>query len=94
MRPHGLPICKDILRQYRKPDGKAGELPNIMIVATESNATTCIIHARADEACTTEGGGQASTQWDSTHLIHAIHYKQPVRRDEKVHKYNAMKELD
>lgn len=82
------------LRLYGKPDCKAGEFAEFMIVASASNAPSCMIRAHDDEPCTTEDGCQTSTQCQSTNWVHLAQYKLPDLRDEQVDKHNGVVKLD
>lgn len=65
-----------------------------MIVATECNAWSGVVHALDDEPCITKNGGQAPTQSNLSHSERVGHYNLLERREEEVDSHNAVKESD
>lgn len=88
----GDSICPTSIAQ--ELTAKPVNVPKFMTVESAFNDPSCIIHARGDEPCTTRDRGQASTQYDSTNSVYAVHYQPPKRLDKQVEGRYAMKQLD
>lgn len=63
----------------------------LMIVATASDAPSCIIQRRDDKQYTAGNRGQASMQWDSVTSLHTVHYKPLEHPDKQEDRPNAVR---
>lgn len=73
---------------------KLVRLQKYMIVAIESGAPSCIIHACDEETYLAEIRSQTSTQCDLTKSIHAVYYKPLKHRAEQMDRHDAVKESE